>query len=1593
MKRFLYALTCLTITFWLGAGGELQAQNDLITQWGLSGEYNTVWPILNDASTAPGNASIAGEVVSAWRGLQGGFSEISITSTEALVVKGKLQIVGADAGNAYTSLRYALTYQDSNSTLVNALTDSATWSHTGNHFGYGFHPRTSTGVMSNGAGGQGTVWTINNGNWASTWSNGGGPIAAVNQQPRNAEIIEGTYDFAISVISIDDTTNEVKWYMIEENNKYWYGGTVIDTSVTKKFNSILFGINDVDFTEFNIIGASAELGDPIEIPEAPWESYYVDQWGLSGEYNSIWPILNDSTTLVGDATIAGEYVSGWKGLQGGFGQDVEISTEKAIIVEGKIKFVGASAEAAYTPLRYALTYQDSNSTLVNALTDSATWSHTGNHFGYGFHPRTGAGTMSNGAGGSGTVWTINNGNWASTWSNGGGPVAAVKQQPRNAEIIEGTYDFAISVISIDDTTNEVKWYMIEENNKYWYGGTVIDTSVTKKFNGILFGINEVEWTEMSVLEVQIDKGDPIEVPEAPWESYYVDQWGLSGEYNSLWPILNDSTTLVGDATIAGEYVSGWKGLQGGFGQDVEISTEKAIIVEGKIKFVGASAEAAYTPLRYALTYQDSNSTLVNALTDSATWSHTGNHFGYGFHPRTGAGTMSNGAGGSGTVWTINNGNWASTWSNGGGPVAAVKQQPRNAEIIEGTYDFAISVISIDDTTNEVKWYMIEENNKYWYGGTVIDTSVTKKFNGILFGINEVEWTEMSVLEVQIDKGDPIEVPEAPWESYYVDQWGLSGEYNSIWPILNDSTTLVGDATIAGEYVSGWKGLQGGFGQDVEISTEKAIIVEGKIKFAGASAEAAYTPLRYALTYQDSNSTLVNALTDSATWSHTGNHFGYGFHPRTGAGTMSNGAGGSGTVWTINNGNWASTWSNGGGPVAAVNQQPRNAEIIEGTYDFAISVISIDDTTNEVKWYMIEENNKYWYGGTVIDTSVTKKFNGILFGINEVEWTEMSVLEVQVDKGDPIEVPEAPWESYYVDQWGLSGEYNSLWPILNDSTTLVGDATIAGEYVSGWKGLQGGFGQDVEISTEKAIIVEGKIKFVGASAEAAYTPLRYALTYQDSNSTLVNALTDSATWSHTGNHFGYGFHPRTGAGTMSNGAGGSGTVWTINNGNWASTWSNGGGPISDIIQIPRNAEIIEGTYDFAVSVRSIDDYTNEIKWYLIEEDNNYWYGGTVIDTSVTKKFNGILFGINEVEWTEMSVLEVQVDKGDPIEVPDPPFSAFYVGEWGFIGNNMGGWSLTPGEFTGNLTLSGTAVATDWVAIHGEFDSPVKPTSELALEIKGELILTGGGFEDQSSLRVGLFSMANAGTLDTLDNGTSWNGSDEGNGYLFIPPSGNNPLASWNGVNGTIGSVFGTSWMETDGEGSVVLSEKVQSPDGAVGSAGEYEFYLYVIEQESGNREIRYIIEKSDASYKLMGTIIDESPVTDLYNSINFALNSSTATALDLVDVHVDQIALDDVPVGVKADEKPGLPTVYALDQNYPNPFNPTTTIKFAVPKAGDVSLVVFDVLGRKVAELVNGTFNAGYYQVEFNASNLASGIYFYSIEAGEFANVKKLMLLK
>ena len=102
-----------------------------------------------------------------------------------------------------------------------------------------------------------------------------------------------------------------------------------------------------------------------------------------------------------------------------------------------------------------------------------------------------------------------------------------------------------------------------------------------------------------------------------------------------------------------------------------------------------------------------------------------------------------------------------------------------------------------------------------------------------------------------------------------------------------------------------------------------------------------------------------------------------------------------------------------------------------------------------------------------------------------------------------------------------------------------------------------------------------------------------------------------------------------------------------------------------------------------------------------------------------------------------------------------------------------------------------------------------------------------------------------------------------------------------------------------------------------------------------------------------------------------------------------------PLGkrIAENEESSIPDSYALFDNYPNPFNPTTKIKYSIPEEAYVILKVYDILGKEITSLVNQSQQPGYYEIDFNASNLSNNVYFYILQAGDFVETKKMLLLK
>jgi hypothetical protein len=144
-------------------------------------------------------------------------------------------------------------------------------------------------------------------------------------------------------------------------------------------------------------------------------------------------------------------------------------------------------------------------------------------------------------------------------------------------------------------------------------------------------------------------------------------------------------------------------------------------------------------------------------------------------------------------------------------------------------------------------------------------------------------------------------------------------------------------------------------------------------------------------------------------------------------------------------------------------------------------------------------------------------------------------------------------------------------------------------------------------------------------------------------------------------------------------------------------------------------------------------------------------------------------------------------------------------------------------------------------------------------------------------------------------------------------------------------------------------------------------------------------------------------SSLYSQSNVVYDTGTSIDIGIgSDVCADTIIINgtktgigtfcNAPVTVESDSI-SIPDKFELSQNYPNPFNPSTVIGYQLPMASHISLKVYDVLGNEIATLVNEEKPAGSYKVEFDAFNLSSGIYFYKIQAENFIETKKMLLLK
>lgn len=195
---------------------------------------------------------------------------------------------------------------------------------------------------------------------------------------------------------------------------------------------------------------------------------------------------------------------------------------------------------------------------------------------------------------------------------------------------------------------------------------------------------------------------------------------------------------------------------------------------------------------------------------------------------------------------------------------------------------------------------------------------------------------------------------------------------------------------------------------------------------------------------------------------------------------------------------------------------------------------------------------------------------------------------------------------------------------------------------------------------------------------------------------------------------------------------------------------------------------------------------------------------------------------------------------------------------------------------------------------------------------------------------------------------------------------------NTVGKIVSSPVTLNWIKMqNGKFGLFSSEKINNGDfiGKDLSALQANGIWFKISKD--NKKAYFLNQNSISS----PILISEKPILDLSGTVNNRrkiIISSTATAIE---------------------ENINIPTEFSLEQNYPNPFNPSTVIRYSIPNQNFVNVKIYDIAGKEVATLVNEQKNAGKHEINFNATGLASGTYFYTVSAGSFTQTKKMILMK
>jgi uncharacterized delta-60 repeat protein len=293
------------------------------------------------------------------------------------------------------------------------------------------------------------------------------------------------------------------------------------------------------------------------------------------------------------------------------------------------------------------------------------------------------------------------------------------------------------------------------------------------------------------------------------------------------------------------------------------------------------------------------------------------------------------------------------------------------------------------------------------------------------------------------------------------------------------------------------------------------------------------------------------------------------------------------------------------------------------------------------------------------------------------------------------------------------------------------------------------------------------------------------------------------------------------------------------------------------------------------------------------------------------------------------------------------------------------------------------------------------SGMVLDTSGNVYVTGSAYTSGSGLDYETIKYSSSGQRLWVVKYSGSNSDDWANS-ISIDNSGNIYVTGQSIANG----LFGCATIKYNTAGVQQWVARYQLTQSYSASASEVKLdnsgNVYIVGQTSQSPETGYYdfltvkynqagVQQWFKTYNGTGNYYDEGLCISLDNNENIIVAgySDGTVSLHNKDIttikYIQQVGITPISFNV--------PDNFSLFQNYPNPFNPTTKIKFDLPKNSFVKIIVFDITGRMISELVNTNLQEGSYETEFNGENLSSGIYYYTIEAGSFIETRKMILVK